>query len=61
MEEQNLHTGDQKERKDFINLDENDANEFNKEWKTKTKCVSEIPRITSQPTRTGHVYGGYPR
>ncbi|KAL1497929.1 hypothetical protein ABEB36_008809 [Hypothenemus hampei] len=58
--EQNLHTGDQEERQDFINLDEDDADEFNKEWQTKTRSVSEVPRITSQPTRNRHVYGGYP-
>ncbi|XP_066258885.1 myeloid leukemia factor isoform X2 [Euwallacea similis] len=58
--EQNMHTGDQEERQDFINLNEDDADEFNKEWESKTRCVSEIPRITSHSARNRHAYGGYP-
>ncbi|KAF7286502.1 hypothetical protein GWI33_005138 [Rhynchophorus ferrugineus] len=58
--EQNMHTGDREEREDFINLDEDDADEFNREWETKTRCVSEIPRITSGTARNRHAYGGYP-
>lgn len=33
--EQNLRTGDQEERQDYINLDEEEADEFNNEWKEK--------------------------
>lgn len=45
--EQNVHSGDQEERQDFINIEEEDADEFNKEWEIKTSRVrSEIPRIT---------------
>lgn len=58
--EQNMHTGDREERQDFINLDEDDADEFNREWETKTRRVSEIPRITSGSARNRHAYGGYP-
>ncbi|CAG9767134.1 unnamed protein product [Ceutorhynchus assimilis] len=58
--EQNMHTGDREERQDFINLDEDEADDFNKEWQTKTRCISEIPRITSSSARNRHSYGGYP-
>lgn len=40
--------------------DKDDAVEFNREWTTKTRCVSEIPRITSGTARNRHAYGGYP-
>ncbi|XP_054269185.1 myeloid leukemia factor-like isoform X2 [Macrosteles quadrilineatus] len=33
--EQNLRTGDQEERQDYINLDEDEADEFNNEWRVK--------------------------
>ncbi|XP_060523115.1 myeloid leukemia factor isoform X2 [Cylas formicarius] len=57
--EQNMHTGDREEREDFINLDEDEAEEFNKEWTTKTRCISEIPRISSGTGRNRHTYSGY--
>ncbi|XP_050298263.1 myeloid leukemia factor isoform X2 [Anthonomus grandis grandis] len=58
--EQNMHTGNREEREDFINLDEDEAEDFNKEWETKTRCVSEIPRITYSSARNRHAYGGAP-
>ncbi|RZC32972.1 myeloid leukemia factor [Asbolus verrucosus] len=58
--EQNVHTGDQEERQDFINLEEEDADEFNREWETKTRSRSEIPRISSGSVRNRHSYGGHP-
>ncbi|KAL1498019.1 hypothetical protein ABEB36_008882 [Hypothenemus hampei] len=57
--EQNSHNGDREELQDSINLDENNADEFNKVRGTKIRCVSELPRITSQPTKSP-VYDGYP-
>uniref|UniRef100_A0A1B6HL29 Myeloid leukemia factor n=1 Tax=Homalodisca liturata TaxID=320908 RepID=A0A1B6HL29_9HEMI len=38
--EQNLRTGDQEERQDYINLDEEEADDFNREWKQKTRHYS---------------------
>ncbi|XP_012282683.1 myeloid leukemia factor isoform X2 [Orussus abietinus] len=35
--EQNYHNGDEEERQEFINLDEEEADSFNKEWQTKTR------------------------
>ncbi|EFA08509.2 Myeloid leukemia factor-like Protein [Tribolium castaneum] len=55
--EQNMHTGDREERQDFINLDEEEAEDFNKEWETKTRSRSEIPRICSGSVRNRHGYG----
>ncbi|XP_049826416.1 myeloid leukemia factor isoform X2 [Aethina tumida] len=57
--EQNMHTGDREERQDFINLDEDEAEDFNKEWETKTRNRSEIPRITGSSSRNRHSYGGH--
>lgn len=61
--EQNMHTGDREEREDFINLDEDEAEDFNREWQTKARVHpqrSEIPRITAAgSSRNRHSYGGY--
>ncbi|KAJ8940703.1 hypothetical protein NQ318_009106 [Aromia moschata] len=62
--EQNLHTGDREEREDLINIDEDEKEEFNSEWESKTRCRSEIPRITAGSSRNRHygshfVYSGY--
>lgn len=58
--EHNVHSGDQEERQDFINIEEDDAEDFNHEWESKTRSRSEIPRLTgggaSRPNR--HSYGG---
>uniref|UniRef100_A0A1B6DVH5 Myeloid leukemia factor n=1 Tax=Clastoptera arizonana TaxID=38151 RepID=A0A1B6DVH5_9HEMI len=35
--EQNLRSGDQEERQDFINLDEEEADQFNQEWERKSR------------------------
>lgn len=51
--EQNLRSGDQEERQDFINIEEDEADEFNREWEQKTRSRSEIPRISG-----GGMYGG---
>ncbi|XP_014262123.1 myeloid leukemia factor isoform X2 [Cimex lectularius] len=45
--EQNVYSGDQEERQEFINLDEDDAEEFQQEWEAKTRS-----------TRTAIGYGG---
>lgn len=57
--EHNLHSGDQEERQDFINLDEDDADDFNREWATRThRNRPEIPRITGGASiRNRHGYG----
>ncbi|XP_012262089.1 myeloid leukemia factor isoform X3 [Athalia rosae] len=35
--EHNLHSGEQEERQEFINLEEEEADEFNNEWETRTR------------------------
>ncbi|XP_076393064.1 myeloid leukemia factor isoform X2 [Megachile rotundata] len=35
--EQNVHSGEQEERQEFINLDEEEAESFNNEWETRTR------------------------
>lgn len=35
--EQNIHSGDQEEREEFINLDEDEAESFNNEWQTRAR------------------------
>ncbi|XP_063916566.1 myeloid leukemia factor isoform X2 [Zophobas morio] len=55
--EHNVRTGDREEKQDFINLDEDDADDFNREWETKTRSRSEIPRISSGSMRNRHSYG----
>lgn len=55
--EKNVYTGNEEERQDFINLEEDDADDFNREWVTKTRSRSEIPRITAS-ARNRHSYGG---
>ncbi|CAH1406396.1 unnamed protein product [Nezara viridula] len=37
--EQNVFSGEQEERQDFINLEEEEAEDFNKEWETRTRNV----------------------
>lgn len=56
--EKNVLTGDQEERQDFINLEEDDAEDFNKEWVNKTRSRSEMPRIMGSSIRNRHNYGG---
>lgn len=56
--EQNVRNGDQEERQDFINLEEDEADDFNREWVTKTRSRSEIPRIAGSSGRNRHSYGG---
>ncbi|XP_018322433.1 myeloid leukemia factor isoform X3 [Agrilus planipennis] len=51
--EQNVETGDQEQREDFINLDEEEAEDFNQEWEQKTRHRPEISRITSARHRYG--------
>ncbi|XP_076648485.1 myeloid leukemia factor isoform X2 [Halictus rubicundus] len=36
-QEHNIHSGEQEERQEFINLDEEEAESFNSEWKTRTR------------------------
>lgn len=35
--EHNIHSGEQEERQEFINLDEEEAESFNSEWQTRTR------------------------
>ncbi|XP_044738576.1 myeloid leukemia factor isoform X2 [Chrysoperla carnea] len=44
--EQNLNTGDQEEREEFINLDEEEAETFNKEWENKARVRPPAHSIT---------------
>lgn len=54
--EQNILTGDREEREDLINIEEDEKEEFDHEWESKTR-PSEIPRITSGTSRNRHGYG----
>lgn len=51
--------GEREEREDLINIEDDDKDEFNNEWETKTRSRAEIPRISSGPSRNRHVYGGH--
>lgn len=44
--EQNVNSGDQEERQDFINIEEDEADDFNREWETKTRRNIDVGRIT---------------
>lgn len=58
--EQNMRSGDQEERQDFINIEEDEAEEFNKEWETKTRGRSEVPsRLAINGGYSRHSYGGH--
>ncbi|KAL3273450.1 hypothetical protein HHI36_014894 [Cryptolaemus montrouzieri] len=57
--EQNMHTGDREEREELINLDDDEKEEFNTEWETKTRGIrSDAHRITGV-SRNRHSYGGH--
>lgn len=56
--EQNVHTGERVESEDLINIEDDEKEEFNNEWETKTRR-SEIPRITSGSSRNRHSYAGH--
>lgn len=54
--EQNLHTGEREEREDFINLDESDTEEFERDFQQKARQSSgrsraQIEEISSEPLR----------
>lgn len=51
--EQNLHQGTEEERQDFINLEEEDADEFNREFLTKSAAASRRPGPSIQCIETG--------
>lgn len=40
--EQNVHTGTQEERQDYINLDDDDAEEFDREFQTKARSTLHL-------------------
>lgn len=40
--EQNVHTGEQEERQDYINLDDDDAEEFDREFQTKARSTMHL-------------------
>lgn len=40
--EQNIHTGEQEERQDYINLDDDDAEEFDREFQTKSRSTVRV-------------------
>lgn len=54
--EQNVLTGDREEREDLINIDEDEKDDFNNEWETRTRR-SEIPRISSGSSRSRYYPG----
>ena len=54
--EQNMHTGEREEREDFINLEEEDTEEFEKDFEHKSRQIAsggrqrcQIEEISSQP------------
>jgi myeloid leukemia factor 1 len=55
--EQNMHTGEREEREDFINLDESDTEEFERDFQRKTRQIAsgsgrqrcQIEEISSEP------------
>ncbi|KAG7198735.1 hypothetical protein KM043_001723 [Ampulex compressa] len=54
--EQNVHNGEQEEHQEFINLDEDEAESFNKEWESHTR------RSTAAIGSSGYgVHGGHNR
>lgn len=48
--EQNLRSGQREEREEFINLDEDEAPDFNREWETKTRSFSSTNNAISYPS-----------
>ncbi|XP_022900446.1 myeloid leukemia factor isoform X2 [Onthophagus taurus] len=58
--EQNVHSGDQEERQEFINLDEDDAEGFNHEWETKAKSRNEIGGVSRYRRHHGVHHSGVP-
>ncbi|XP_011502070.1 PREDICTED: myeloid leukemia factor isoform X2 [Ceratosolen solmsi marchali] len=52
--EHNVHNGEQEEHQEFINLEEDDAETFNKEWETKTK--HSMGAITAPSYRSQNPY-----
>lgn len=40
--EQNVHTGEREEREDFINLDESDTEEFERDFQNKTRKIMGV-------------------
>lgn len=54
--EQNTHTGDREEREEFVNLDEDDADEFTREFKEKSERGSHSnnqyrPQLAIEPAQ----------
>jgi len=56
--EHNMHSGDQEERQDFINIEEDEAEEFNREWENKARRTEArnrnrhyVPAITASSRR----------
>jgi myeloid leukemia factor 1 len=54
--EQNLHTGEREEREDFINLDESDTEEFERNFQQKARQITsgsrprlQIEEVSSEP------------
>jgi myeloid leukemia factor 1 len=53
--EQNMHTGEREEREDFINLDESDTEEFERNFQQKARQITgsrqrcQIEEISSEP------------
>lgn len=48
--EQNLRNGQQEERQDFINLDEDDAEDFNREFTQKSRQAMRLPNAITDVT-----------
>lgn len=58
--EQNYRSGDQEERQDFINIEEDEAEQFNREWEQKSKSSrSDVSRICSGGSYSGRYGSGH--
>lgn len=64
IEREQSGSGDHEERQEFLNIDEDDADEFNREWQTRTRggtgMRSEIPRISGRSAGRYREHGSVP-
>lgn len=64
VEREQMGGGDQEEREEFLNIDEDEADEFNREWQTRSRGAgrSEVPRIGGGRSGAGRYreHGGVP-
>lgn len=52
--EKNYHTGHEEERQDFINLEEEEADEFNREFTQRSRSLGSIGGRNSSSHAGGH-------